>query len=216
MLAGEVGLLDDGNKTVGEVFENIKTIFSKTNDNVGSGVRIGGEVEQIKVDKISSYLNNTISDDILIKNGDIDLYNIKVINEETINMIDFHKICIDENDLAKKIIEKERKQLHIFSKDHILGKSNNGVGFGKLANDLNMSEKEMEEYVINYIVSILKDIDNEIGFPIGKSTQIRTKINGYDLEIRFYLIPPNGTIGNEDAFLGYGGELKNTLLIEKY
>lgn len=47
MLAGEVGILDDGNKTVGEVFENIKTIFSKTNDNVGNGVRIGGEVEPV-------------------------------------------------------------------------------------------------------------------------------------------------------------------------
>ena len=42
MLAGEVGILDDGNKTVGEVFENIKT-----NDNVGNGVRIGGEVEPV-------------------------------------------------------------------------------------------------------------------------------------------------------------------------
>lgn len=47
MLAGEVGILDDGNKTVGEVFENIKTIFSKTNDNVGNGVRIGGELEPV-------------------------------------------------------------------------------------------------------------------------------------------------------------------------
>ncbi|MBS5795069.1 MAG: hypothetical protein KIC92_10040, partial [Clostridiales bacterium] len=183
---------DDVGKNISEELQNPNININKAS-NSGSGVEIS-----------NSKINNKKP------------YKIKVINGDDLNKMEFLKIDINKDKLIEKITDKENKQAHIFSNEHISGKNNNNIGFNTLQIDLNMSEEDMKKYVINHISKILEDINNTIGFPIGRSTQIRTKINNYDLEIRFYAIPPDGKIGSIDAFLGYGGELKSAILIEKY
>ncbi len=122
---------DDVGKNISEELQNPNININKAS-NSGSGVEIS-----------NSKINNKKP------------YKIKAINGDDLNKIEFLKIDINKDKLIEKITDKENKQAHIFSNEHISGKNNNNIGFNTLQIDLNMSEEDMKKYVKNHISKIL-------------------------------------------------------------